>query len=984
MPGIESSSAEWEKIVEMQANATAKAIAPLLDAVGRMNRSSDRPGVDRSGPSWSADAKETIKYYNKLNNELKDSTKIQNILFKANKGNKSVTEQVNNALGRLDKALEQTIKRKDEEIADAGRARDNQKIGDLQLEKQQLASKGLKDRQELIDAGAEHRRVLAEHEATESLITFSKHVGTTAVAATGSFIKGLQSGSSGFELASGIMGASADMIGSAGKTAGSAVGSIGTLIKGHTNPAVKMLGKAAEFAGPMLGLVAEGASKLAKFGIEVLSKEVEKSVKAFGEASSSGAMFADGLKGLRAAAGIAGLDVGQFASVLSKHSTELSSLGMGVTEGAKRVSGALNSGGKDMKRQMLNLGYSFEDQAGLVAETMQKMRGAGGPLQASNAEVARQTMKYAENLRIISSITGEDAKAKVAQVAEQNQILAFQQKMAGKSEDQRAAIDAAMVTMTEQEKKNFRDRVVLGTVINKEGAIYEATIAGTREKGEAQKRLLDQNNLTAQTNADLNVKYGEQIKSSVLAQQDIGVAAYAVGGVLTGVATAGLDVVNQANKYTKDGVAAGKAATKAQENTTDKFSDVEVAAQELRVALQDTLTPAMYKFADVTKSVLDSVQSMVNTAMGKDAGSSIAEDVTKVGMIATVLGGVVTGLGALATATGFGAAVGVPMMAAGTTMMSGGSTVAAVGGGAQALGFAKGGIASGPDSGFSEKLHGTEAIIPLPDGKSVPVTLSGNDTGKKNAPPDTIASITTGFLDKLHNIELPDLNTIPKAMGAISNTLLDKLHNIELPDLNTIPNAIESVSNTLLDKMNGTNNAINSMTDQEKKAALDKPKSGMMPTDLKTMLSAISSPATSLLAHLIPSIGQMASDNLTVLTGVATASEGAIYEATMASGRLEKLHGTDAMDSASYTANSVLAGLAPQLDIASKQSKRDIDLARDEMKSATTINDPTNVLQDLLSKQLVLMQKSLDQSSEMLSSMNDSRDIQQSLLNVSY
>jgi gas vesicle protein len=43
-------------------------------------------------------------------------------------------------------------------------------------------------------------------------------------------------------------------------------------------------------------------------------------------------------------------------------------------------------------------------------------------------------------------------------------------------------------------------------------------------------------------------------------------------------------------------------------------------------------------------------------------------------------------------------------------------------------GYAGGGIASGPNSGFMAKLHGTEAVIPLADG-SVPVQLSGNVGG---------------------------------------------------------------------------------------------------------------------------------------------------------------------------------------------------------------------------------------------------------------
>jgi len=45
-------------------------------------------------------------------------------------------------------------------------------------------------------------------------------------------------------------------------------------------------------------------------------------------------------------------------------------------------------------------------------------------------------------------------------------------------------------------------------------------------------------------------------------------------------------------------------------------------------------------------------------------------------------------------------------------------------------GNANGGILSGPDTGYRALLHGTEAVVPLPDGKNIPVEL---DTSKFDA-----------------------------------------------------------------------------------------------------------------------------------------------------------------------------------------------------------------------------------------------------------
>ena len=44
-------------------------------------------------------------------------------------------------------------------------------------------------------------------------------------------------------------------------------------------------------------------------------------------------------------------------------------------------------------------------------------------------------------------------------------------------------------------------------------------------------------------------------------------------------------------------------------------------------------------------------------------------------------------------------------------------------------GFSKGGIVSGPTSGFPAMLHGTEAVVPLSGGRSIPVEMKGSGGG---------------------------------------------------------------------------------------------------------------------------------------------------------------------------------------------------------------------------------------------------------------
>jgi muramidase (phage lysozyme) len=69
---------------------------------------------------------------------------------------------------------------------------------------------------------------------------------------------------------------------------------------------------------------------------------------------------------------------------------------------------------------------------------------------------------------------------------------------------------------------------------------------------------------------------------------------------------------------------------------------------------------------------------------------------------------------------------GLPMDASGRSFYQGvGSNKATIGFDEAIGSFAYGGISSGPKSGYMSMMHGTEAVIPLPGGRSVPVEMTG-------------------------------------------------------------------------------------------------------------------------------------------------------------------------------------------------------------------------------------------------------------------
>ena len=81
--------------------------------------------------------------------------------------------------------------------------------------------------------------------------------------------------------------------------------------------------------------------------------------------------------------------------------------------------------------------------------------------------------------------------------------------------------------------------------------------------------------------------------------------------------------------------------------------------------------------------------------------------------------------------------------------------------------FANGGIARGPRSGFPALLHGTEAVVPLPDGKTIPVRNDGN-TEMVNAIKDLKNSMnnrTSGISDQSVVAVLQDILKAQRDQG---------------------------------------------------------------------------------------------------------------------------------------------------------------------------------------------------------------------------
>lgn len=719
-----------------------------------------------------------IKNTKKLNESLADELKQKDKWEKAlNSHLKQLNEASGSGLGKFINALKTgdakmekhkaTLDALDKAIESLTDSTDDATNGahrlELQQKRQQLESK--------IALSEFNAKVINTGKVLTTNLT--SNLASAVTKTTGDFAKGLQNGSDANQLSANLLTSAVDAAASGAGAMTGALQSTGSVMQNSTNPKLRMLGTVAEGAGTALGFVAQGASKLAKFGIEVLSKEVEKTVNAFNATSSAGAMFADGMTGMRNAAGEAGLTLDQFSKVITSNTDNLAALGMGVTEGTKRISGALKAGGDSMKDQMLKLGYSFEEQAGLVAETMKDMRGSGGPLKASNAEVAQQTMKYAENLRVISGITGEDAKKKMAQVREQANQLAFQQKLAGMDEGQRKNVVNAMANMSDMQRKNFMDMVNFGSVINKEGAAAASMSGGLTDSVTAAYNAMQQGKLDEIEMRKIQGQYGEQMKKDIISNTAIGAAGAAgVGGLAGQLADSLGQELQFRNKFTPEAIAAAEEAAKKQKTANDDLTNGVVsaakAAQDLKVQIETLLTPMVAKYAEATGAILESLKKIVNEVSGSmaEAGESFWDATKRIGGAA--LSGAATGAaigGPALAGVGTVALPGAGTVAGGTVGVAGGAIIGGLVGAIKEAfwgepGKAKGGISTGPESGYMEKLHGAEAVVPLEGGRSIPVSMNFGDIMPKTM---------TALMSKYGN-ENKDLNFEKAIQDALSDT----------------------------------------------------------------------------------------------------------------------------------------------------------------------------------------------------------------------
>jgi hypothetical protein len=644
-------------------------------------------------------------------------------------------------------------------VEEAGKAKTEQLKRDLLQQADEL-------KQEALRAAAEKNIMAAKQNFAVSIINVTQQMVTGIATATTDLVKSMQSNTSGVGVASSGLKLGVDAAAGAASTLGETLGAVGEGLSVFGGKRGKIAGAALEAIGGVIGFTAKTLSDTAKSGIDILAREIEKAIETFSTAASAGAMFADGVTGLRTAAHTAGLSIVTMSNIVKNNAETLYVSGLNLGTATKKISGVFIAGGESFKRSLFNLGYSFEEQGALIAETMKYLSIAGADLRSLDDNTIRlETEKYAMNLKTISAITGEDAKKRMEDSRKAAANSLIQSELAKMDKATREQFIADLAVIPDELKTAVLQQRFLRTVVDRNANILMGVVpemvgivrgfSDNLGQGSVAMGQMRETFATAYRTAQ------ETDKLRIFGQ-----------AAMAGVAGTATEVDQYLQKLTLDmqqgakiiGATSEIATTlTAMKDTSDQLtrqlSKLRDQAEFLTGSLERAIDPHLPNFGDSLSKVNQMMITFVNDAgdylraiaLGAPPGQEKTSDTRSTGGVNLIAGGATMGaiLGVLKN-TILGAATGIPAGPAGMALGAARGAVSGTLKGAgvgtvtelamenavyPVIGYIKslfssiegkafGGISSGPKTGYLEKLHGTEAVIPLPDGKTVPVNLT--------------------------------------------------------------------------------------------------------------------------------------------------------------------------------------------------------------------------------------------------------------------
>lgn len=472
---------------------------------------------------------------------------------------------------------------------------------------------------ELESSKADLRKTAITKNVSAGLSNLGVGIGSlaqTIYEGTRDFAKSLQAGASGVEATTKASLKAIDATAQLGKGIAEAVSSFGILAALMGGPVVRGIGLVVAGLGKLGEFLVGKSAEKVKDGVEFLGDELKKTQAGFKDITGAGAIFAGGMTEMRQEAAKAGLDIAQLATVVKNAREDFVNMGLGLGEATRRIGGISRElRNSQLGIQLRNLGYSAEEQAELAAQVMARQNAAGDRRALSDRQIAEITMQYGKELRIISDITGQDAKKameKAGMQALEVDVLAKAEREGGAEGYKK--MQGILANMQESAKKGFMETYTVGASSDTAFRLAIANNPRLNEQIDRQIALVrDRNISTEQANLETG-KLSEQ--SLKYARENPGI--FENIGIATRSTGQFAEITAYRNKELQEGLQRQVgAAEKARKNADDMANNVkpldtavqglEETTQRLKAALGENLLTPLTKFAQVTAAGVDTI-----------------------------------------------------------------------------------------------------------------------------------------------------------------------------------------------------------------------------------------------------------------------------------------------------------------------------------------------------------------------------------------
>ena len=517
--------------------------------------------------------------------------------------------------------------------------------------------------------------------------------------------------------------------------------------------------------GSLAQQVIDFANQIATAANEVLAKEFQKRADQLKDFSSIAASFAGGMTDMAMYANQSGVGIVNFTASVVASREEITA--MGYTAGdatrlmAKGFSGLATTttkSGVSVRDSLMALGYTFQQQGKVMSAAMAQMRSLGMDLAAvSGSDIASYTASYAKNLKVLSDITGQDAQKLLDQARAEAQRGALMDKLTAQQSVAFQDAYAAMAALPGQQGPKLQ--AALAQLLAG-GTITDPVIAGNQQ-------IMAMLNKTAQqvTNGNSNMVTATQRNLAEAAQ------AYRIAGdSATDFATlmnpSGTSAVaqgmsqfgNALRQYRYDPTAAeaSMSAAEQQANISDGLTGTYVGLVDVMTTFQNRMegiagealpayTAAMMSATEMTFKIVNTgldiitgkigIVQAIKQLTGMGGGGADASSVGKAGAILPGLGSLLSGgdtsVFSGKTSGGTNALAAAQASTQQTTSPGDLSTASSKYSpppppSTAIPSAADGGILQGSTAGFAATLHGTEAVVPLPGNRAIPVNLDSS------------------------------------------------------------------------------------------------------------------------------------------------------------------------------------------------------------------------------------------------------------------